>query len=289
MTLTTLINAVLVGCIYGLIGLSVSLAYGVARLLNWAYGNMFIFLMYIAWTLIQATTMDILTVIPIVVVISICLFFVVQKVTQPYVLAENELGQLIMTLGISQIIYGLIHYIWGPRPKAIFTNYALLSVHVGSVYIQVPYLLVGLAGIIPIILVHIFVTRTWRGKALQATAQNKMLIRVCGISLNSVYLLLILFMGAIAGFAASFLFGLWGVEASDGDFYITLAFVVTLMLGRSIIGALLAGIFVSLAETLAQVYLGGWSTGMATDILFLLLLLIQNVLKGRSNAEGGFA
>ena len=273
---TVLIQSFLVGCLFGLIGLGISLLYGVARVINWAYGNMFIFLMYFTWALARGMRIDPLLTVPAIVVLSFLLFFVAHKVIEPLVMREDFIGQLLVTLGISLIFYGLIYFIWGPSPKHMMTKYSLSTIKLGETIVQLPYLIIGLAGIIPIILIHIFVTKTWYGKAMRATAQNKMLVRICGIKPAQIYLLVTFFVALAAGLAAPFLFSLWGVKPTDGGFYISLAFVVTLLVKPgSIISALKGGIIISYAELLALCVLGAWAGGMATWTLFIILLLIR--------------
>jgi len=286
-----LIQTFLIGCLYGLIGLGVSLLFGVAKVINWAYGNMFIFLMYLSWTFASKLGIDPLLAVPIGVVFSIPIFFIVHKTMEPLVFKENVIGQLVVTLGFSLIFYGLIYVIWGPATKSLMSQYSMSTIKLGETIIQLPYLIIGLAGIIPLVLVHFLVTKTWYGKAMQATAQNKTLTRIFGIRPEMIYYLVVVVVAVAAGLAASLIFTLWGVQPTDGSFYISLAFVVTMIYRPgSIIGALIGGLIVSYAELLVKSLLGNWATGVATYVLFIILLLVrQHGIRKSVGLKGGIS
>lgn len=273
---TVLLNAIFVGCIYGLIALGISMLYGVAKVINWAYGNMLMLLIYFSWALYYSNTIDPLLVVPVTIAVSIPLFFVVHKIIESQVINEDSMGQLLITLGISTILYGLIISTFGPSPKGRVTEYSLWTFNIGDVIIQLRYLILGVIGLILLTLMHLFITRTWYGKAIQATAQNKMLSRICGISLRQIYYLAVVLVALITGLVAPFILTLWGVEPSDGAYYLSLAFAVTLIAKPgSVISALAGGIGISLTEMLTTLILGGWASGMSTSIIFIILLLIR--------------
>ena len=288
---SSLIQALLIGCLYGLIALSISILFGVAKVINWAYGNMFVFLMYCSWGISVATGVDPLLLVPLMAVISIPLFFVLHRFIEPLVFKEDIIAQLVVTLGFSMIFYGLIYVIFGIQNKNIMSRFTLSTIKFGDTIIQLPYLIVGIVGFVLLIISHFLITRTWYGKAIIATAQNKTLIRIFGIKLEKIYYIVIAAVAIIAGIASSFLFTIWGVTADDGSFYITLALVITLLVKPgSVLSALLGGIIISYMQLLTVSLLGNWSGPISVYILFIIVLLLrQNGIRKKAGLKGGIS
>jgi branched-chain amino acid transport system permease protein len=271
---TEIIAGILIGGIFGLIAQGVSLQWGVMKAVNWAYGALLMLFMYITYFLFVDYGISPFLSILISIPIAIAIGFVIQKFVVSRTIYD-ESRQLWATLSIGIVIAGLLMFFFGENTLGIHLSFTDSSFNVWGTLIQIPLLIVGVVGAVSCVILHLFVTRTWYGKAIRATAQNRAMASVVGVNTTNVYMYVSMLSLAIAAMSGAFLLLVYAVNPDVGPFYITLAFVVT-VIGRpgNVLGSLLGGIVIGLTGTFVAIYIGEWATSLAPFIILIALLLI---------------
>ncbi|MHA1492933.1 MAG: branched-chain amino acid ABC transporter permease [Candidatus Thorarchaeota archaeon] len=271
---TVIIAGLLLGGIYGLVASSISLYFGVMKAVNWAVGNLLIMFVYISWILFTSVGWDPMLSIVVQIPVAIVVGIVLQRGIFDGLKEQGR--QLMATLGFSVAIYGGIIYLFGVDQRGILLPYTFDSLYFGDIIIQVPRLISGVAGIAMLIIIHLYITKTWHGLAIRATAQNPMMAEISGINVKNIHLLVSVISMVALALAGPLLLIIFTIDPANGGYYITLAFVITLIGGSgNILGALVGGLFLGLSEVLITWFFGSWVTGFSTFLIFVIILLIM--------------
>jgi len=271
---TVLIAGLLLGGIYGLVASSISLYFGVMKAVNWAVGNLLIMFVYISWVLFTSVGWDPMLSIVVQIPVAIVAGIVIQRGI--FDSLKDQGRQLMATLGLAVAIYGAIIYLFGVDQRGILLPYTFEALFIGDTIIQIPRLISGVAGIAMLIILHLFITKTWHGLAIRATAQNPMMAEISGVNVKNIHMLVSVISMVSLALAGPLLLIIFTIDPANGGYYITLAFVITLMGGSgNILGALAGGIGLGLSEVLITWFFGSWVTGFSTFLIFVIILLIM--------------
>jgi len=257
--LNGLANGLIVGGIYALIGVSLTLLYGVLRVVNFAHGEFVIAGSFFAFVLFSTLKIPPLLALPLAAVAFFVAGWLLYYVLIPRLALSDdpELMSFLMFYGVSIAAAALMLLLFEADSRSIDFTFTPVSVQVGPIYISTARL-VALAITIAIsIALALFLFRTLPGKALRAAIMNPEAIQIMGVD--------IVRLSAFAFALASALAGVTGVlvalvfpafNAFSGAEYTIIAFIVVVLGGLgNPVGALLAGVVFGLAEQMATVFL----------------------------------
>ncbi|TET18413.1 MAG: branched-chain amino acid ABC transporter permease [Dehalococcoidia bacterium] len=273
---TPLVMGVLLGGLYGLIALGLSLVFGVMRLINVAHGDLVILGTYFAYFAFTILGIDPILSLFIGMPLLFALGFAIQKYLMSRSFGISMEVPLIIAFGISLIIQNVNQIIWTPLSRGLTTSYALESFVVGGVRIPLAYLLDFIAALIVMLLLSQFLRRTYLGKAIVAASQDTRAAQLMGINTARIYALTFGIAMATAAVAGVFLGITFPFTPISGIAFLIIAFGVIIIGGLgSMLGTFIGGIVLGLAQTLGGYFLGAAAQMLIAYIIVLVVLAIR--------------
>lgn len=271
-----LVSGLLTGAVYALIGVGLTLLFGVVKVINFAHGSLMMLGMYISYVLFRHFSID--PYVSVIVTIP-CLFalgMAIQALLVDRVLAAPHLAQFVLTLGVLLVIENTVASIAGVDFLIVNVAYAAESIPLGHVLISVPRLATFVLTVVVILVLFAFLRRTDTGKAIQAAAEDVRGAMLVGINVKRMYRLAFGISAASAGMMGSVTTPFFYVNPFVGDTFILTAFVVVFLGGMgSFVGALLGGLIVGVVESIGAIVLPGSMNQFVTSALLVLILVFR--------------
>jgi len=273
-----LVNGILWGGLFALIGMGLSLVFGVMNLINVAHGDLVILATYFAFFLSTGIVLrhnlplDIDPILSLVIIIPVMfgLGYAIQKFLLNRARTVSAEAPLIIAFGISLIIQNAALRLWTPMARRLTPPYALDVFIIGPVRIPLVYLIAFVAALIMVFLLREFLRRTYLGRAISATAQNKRASHLMGVNTGRVYSFAFAIAMAVAAVAGICLGLIFSFTPEKGIAFLIIAFGVVIIGGLgSMVGTLLGGIIMGLVMTF-----GGFLLDTRWQMLLLYLVVI---------------
>ncbi|MGH7662026.1 MAG: branched-chain amino acid ABC transporter permease [Vulcanimicrobiaceae bacterium] len=279
------VDGLLIGGIYALVSIGVTLIFGVVKIVNFAQGEFVMIGMYISFFLATRLHVDPL----LSLLVSMPVLFVVGVLLQHFlirrVLGLGDMPQIFLTFALSVLLMNVALLLFTADYRTVQTPYSEASFHVGNVYVSVAKLIafvvaMALSGALTLLLHHTDV-----GKAMRAAAQNRDVAMLMGINTNRVFAVAVGLALAIAGAAGSLLMPFYPVYPTVGQVFVLMAFVAVVLgtLGN-VTGALIAGLMMGIAESLGIQFVGADS-----GLIVVFLMLLATLALRPSGLFGGWA
>lgn len=271
-----IVMGVLLGGLYGLIALGLSLVFGVMRLINVAHGDLVVFGSYFAYAVMTMLGVD-----PIVsLVAGMPLLFVIGFGIQKFLLARafkiSMEAPLIIAFGISIIMQNLFQMTWSPLSRGLTTTYALESFALGPIRIPLVYLLNFLVSLAAMLLLREFMRRTYLGRAINAASQDRRAALLMGINIERIYAYAFAIAMAVAALAGVFLGLTFPFTPVSGVAFLIIAFGVVVLGGLgSLPGTFIGGIVIGLAQTIGGHFFGTTAQMLVAYIIVLIILTMR--------------
>ncbi len=273
---TPILIGIMLGGLYALIALGLSLIFGVMRLINLAHGDLVILSSYIAYAMITYLGIDPVLGLFISIPFMFALGFVIQKYLLGRGFAISSETPLIIAFGISLVLQNLNQILWTPLSRGLNTSYSHMSFFLGDRQLPVTYLLDFAAGIIVMLALRLFLTRTYLGRAINAASQDKRAAQLMGINTNRVYGYAFAIAMGSAAVAGVFLGMTFPFTPTSGISLLTIAFGTVVIGGLgSMLGTFLGGIMLGVCQTLGGHLFGPASQMLIVYVLVLVVLAIR--------------
>jgi branched-chain amino acid transport system permease protein len=280
---TPIVTGILLGGLYTIIALGLSLVFGVVKEMNIAHGDFVILGSYLAYAALTIIGID-----PILsLVIGMPLMFGIGFAIQKYILNRafkiSMDATLIIALGLSVILQNVFQLVWSPMSRGFSTPYSMASLSAGPLYIPLIYLLNFIAAIIVTLFLREFLNRTYIGRAIRAAAQDRQAAHLMGINTYQVYAFTFAIAAVFAAIAGVFLGLTFPFTPTSGISFLIIAFGVVVLGGMgSIMGTLIGGIVFGLAQTLGGNFFGvGAQFLVAYVVVFVVLAAVPRGIFGR--------
>ncbi|MBM4260040.1 MAG: branched-chain amino acid ABC transporter permease [Deltaproteobacteria bacterium] len=280
-----IISGVLTGLVYGLMALGLSVIFGVARVVNFAHGEMMTIAMYAAVMLFAGLKLDpFITVIPIAAAFCVLGYFLQCAVIQPFI-TRPEHSQFILLLAIAVIMTNLLLILFGPDARSVQLDALLQSIEIGPLLIDRGKLYAAMVAAATAAALFGFFRFTFTGTAIRACADNWLGARVVGLDVKKLYALAFGLGSACVAVAGCMMTLLVDLTPNLGPAYTLLAFVIVIVGGLgSMTGALLGGVLIGVSEALAGLFIVPSAKSMFSFALLIVVLLFrpQGLLGHRS-------
>jgi len=266
----------LMGGVYSLIALGLSLIFGVMRVINFAHGEMMVFAMFISITLLQWLGIDPFFSFVMCAVFMFGVGYAVQMVFVNRILVLKEAMQVLVLVGLAIIFENTTLMIWGGSDLSPKTSLALASIRLGPVSIDVARLVVFILSILITLLVLLFLRKTDIGKSIRAAADNRLGALIVGTPINRVYAICFGIGSACVGAAGALLVPLMPAKATMGAPFTVVSFVIVILGGMgSLSGALIGGLIIGVAESLGTVFLPSSMKQVVSFSIMVIILLFK--------------
>jgi branched-chain amino acid transport system permease protein len=274
--LQTLASGVLIGLIYALVAIGLTMIFGVMDIVNFAHGEFLMLGMYSTFWLFALYALDPLLTLPLTVLMLFAFGVLLYRLLIVRIINAPMLSQIFTTFGIMILLRGVAQFLWKPdfrsiENSAVSGSFKLLGLQLGK-----PQLVAGIGAVLVTGLVYFFLNRTRLGAALEATAADKDAARLMGIDSHKMFSLAWGIGAACAGAAGVLLSTFFPIFPDVGANFILLAFVVVNLGGfGSVTGAFWAGILVGVIEVMGGLLLGPQYKLAIVLVLFLGVLMFR--------------
>jgi branched-chain amino acid transport system permease protein len=273
----TIVAGLLIGGIYSLIGIGMTLIMGVMGIINLAHGQLMMVAMYITFVLSAYLHID-----PYFsLLVSMPALFLLGALLQKYllnplmktdsILPEN---QVLMTVGIGMVLTEIARFIFSSDYKSVKTPYADTTFFIGQISFSLPMCIAFLVALAFTGALFWFLLKTDIGRSIRATAQDKEAATLLGINSNRITIITFGLGSALVASAGTLLIPIFYLFPDIGGPFTLKAFVITILGGLgSTVGAIVGGIVLGLAESLGATYIGMGYKEMIGFIIFVLVLV----------------
>ena len=275
MFIQLLVSGLLLGGIYALLSLGLSLMLGVSNFTNFAHGDFVMVGMYLAFCCFQWFGLNPYFSLPIVAVMSIVIGAIIFFVGRRTIGADAGIRQILFTLGLSMVLQNLALLFFKADYKSIpspFTN----SIGIGDVYISQGLLITFVIAIVVTALFLCFINYTNVGRAMRAVGDDRHASYLMGIPVERVDLLTFILGIGLACLAGALLMTVYAVTPTSGTSYNLIAWVTVVLGGLGHLqGALLSAVLIGICENISGFYLGADLRQAVYFVLFLIVLVVR--------------
>lgn len=273
--LQQLMNGIVSGTAYALIGLGLTLIYGVMELTNFAHGEFSMIGGFVTFYLVSQYQGNYLVAIIFAAIAAAVIGLIVNLLAFYPLRKSNPLNLMLGSLGVSIVLVNLCQYLYTADPRKVPTDFMKSIYHVGSASITGQRLLVIVASVLLAAATYLLVQRTGFGRALRATSQDAETALLYGVNTDRVAFLTFALGTALAGATGAMLGPLFNVYPTMGISLTTKAFVVVVLGGMgSVPGAILGGLTIGLTESFSSIL-----SSRYTDLFVYLILLLVLIFK----------
>ena len=285
--ITTLINGLSLGGIYAMIALGYTMVYGIAKMLNFAHGDIIMVGGYTIFVFMNMTGQPLLA-IAAAVVCCVLLGVTVEKLAYKPLRAASPLAVLITAIGVSYFLQSIAQIVFGSSPKMV--NIADLGkITVVGISVQVYTLVTLVSSIAIMVVLTVFVKYTKTGRAMVAVSEDKAAAQVMGVNVNNIITVTFAIGSALAALAGLFyLLKAPSLANTFGAMPGIKAFTAAVIGGiGSIPGAMLGGILLGIVETVAYRIpaVAAYTDAIEFAILIIILLVKPTGLLGKRRRE----
>ena len=273
--LATILDGLSLGAIYALIALGYTMVYGIAKMLNFAHGDIIMVGAYAILVTLNATGHPILGVIAAVIVCTV-VGIVIEKVAYKPLRGASPLAVLITAIGVSYLLQSIAQLIFGSKSQAV-TITETHMVNIGSAELNLNTLLTLVVGAVIMVALTLFVKFTKTGRAMQAVSEDRGAAQLMGVNVNKIIMITFAIGSALAACAGVFyLMQIPSVSPTLGSMPGIKAFAAAVIGGiGSIPGAMLGGVILGVVEKLALSVpvLAPYATAIEFALLIVILLV----------------
>lgn len=282
--LQSIISGILIGGVYALIGIGLTIIFGVMRVINFAHGDIMMVGMYLTYFLFTLLGIDPFLSVLITMPLMFLFGAIMQKVFINRILGTLPQNQILLTIGLGLIMSNTAMMAFTSDYKILTTPYSSSSFTIAGISISQPLLISFLITCVITACLYWFLMKTDTGQAIRATAQDREAAQLMGINVKWMSILSFGIGAAMAGTAGALIAPTYYIFPQVGSAFTLKAFVITVLGGMgSIVGATLGGIIIGLVESVAAVTISSdWKDVVVFSIFLLVLLVKPSGLMGKS-------
>ena len=266
--ITYLINGISLGSIYAIIALGYTMVYGIAKMLNFAHGDVIMIGCYVVFMTMSGMNMNPLLSVILAVVVCTVLGVIIEKVAY-----KPPLAVLITAIGVSYLLQNIALLIFGADTKSFSSVVPLQNIKIGGITITGVTVVAVLACIVIMIGLMIFIKKTKAGQAMLAVSEDKDAAQLMGVNVNGTISLTFAIGSGLAAIAGVLLCSAYPtLTPYTGSMPGIKAFTAAVFGGiGSIPGAFIGGILLGIIEILGKAYI---SSQLSDAIVFAVLIIV---------------
>ena len=272
----SVVSGVLTGSLYAMIGVGLTVVFGVMRIINLAHGDLVMLGMFGAFWAHALLGIDPFVSIVLWVPVMFLAGMLIYRFLLKPIIPGGELNTLLYTAGLSLLIANVALFAWTGDYRTIKLRYALTPLRPFGIAVPIPLAIAFLLAIVITVCLYLFLARTDPGRAIRATSQNPEAAALMGIDVDRISMLTFALGSALAGAAGVLLAPSLYLYPTVGELLVAKCFVIVVLGGLgSVSGAIAGGILLGLVESLGAVYVSVAYKDTIGFVIFLLVLLLR--------------
>jgi branched-chain amino acid transport system permease protein len=283
-----LVNALILGSTYALLGIGLTLIFGIMRVVNFTHGELYALGAYAVFFLEVSLGVNFFLALVLAVIIGCAVGAAIEFVLlRPLVDADIDTTMLVM-IGAWIVMQNTELFYWGGVSKAIMTPFPDEPLQVGPIFVSWLRLFVLVMALILIAATYVLINRTKLGKAMRATFQDRDTAALMGVNIKGIYTATFAIGSGLAAAAGALLGPVFLVTPSMGDLASLKAFAIVILGGLgNITGATLGGFILAFVEEIGAGYISsGYRDAMGFLIIIIVLLFKPTGLFARAERIG---
>ena len=267
------INGLSLGSVYAIIALGYTMVYGIAKMLNFAHGDVIMVAGFVIYTMVNSLGVNPIVAVLISVIVCTALGVTIEKIAYKPLRKATPLAVLITAIGVSYFLQNLALLIFGSDTKMFTSVVKFPQLKLGEITITGETIVTIIACIIIMVCLTLFIKKTKAGQAMLAVSEDKDAAELMGINVNATISLTFAIGSGLAAIAGALLCSQYtSLTPYTGAMPGIKAFVAAVFGGiGSIPGALIGGLLLGVIENLSKAYI---SSQMADAIVFSVLIIV---------------
>jgi branched-chain amino acid transport system permease protein len=267
------VNGLLLGGLYALVALGLSIVFGVLRLINLAHGEVLIGGAYVAYVISAHLGIGPFLALPLVVIVVAALAYLVQRFLLTGLLVRGAEGALVATFGISMLMQGVFSQAFSSTPKSLTSSWSTSGFTVAGVQIRSVYLLAFLIAAVLCGSAHLVLTRTRAGTLVRAAAADPSTAGLMGIDIRRVYAVTFALSAGVTAVGGILLGVTFSFTPDAGVPYLLIGIAVVVLGGvGNVLGTFAGAVLLGLVQSLAAAQFGGGYRDLSVYLLFFIVL-----------------
>ena len=271
--LNYLVSGLSLGSVYAIIALGYTMVYGIAKMLNFAHGDVIMVGAYVCFFAFTRYGLNPFISVILAMLVCTCLGIVIEKLAYKPLRAAPSLAVLITAIGVSYLLQNLALLFWSSNQKVFNSIIPNESIEIGGLTVSYITILTIVVCVVIMILLTTFINRTKLGKAMRAVSEDKGAAQLMGIDVNTTISVTFAIGSGLAAIAGVLLCSAYpNLTPTTGSMPGIKAFTAAVFGGiGSIPGAFLGGLLLGVIENLAKAYI---STQISDAIVFGVLIIV---------------
>jgi branched-chain amino acid transport system permease protein len=287
LVLQSLLSGIMMGVVYALLGLGFSLSWGVMKVINISHAAFGLLGAFLAYAMLRWWGLDpFLSLAVTTPLLFVAACFIYRILIVPITKAREVIvSSMILTFGIAIILENLMLVIWGPDPRLLTTSYTNKVLILGPIYLQYPRLAAFLLSVAGVILIYLFLKKTFTGKAVRAAWQQPDAAQLYGVNLKQISMITFGLAVASSGAGGVGMAMLYSFEPHSHNLWLIYLFLVVIVGGvGNVFGAAAAGLIIGIITGLSLAVLPYQWVNLLTFGLLTVILLVRP--EGLFRSEG---
>ncbi len=267
-----LLNGAIIGTLYGIVALGVTLTFGITGIVNFALGAFMMLGAYAAWYFTDEVGLPYFAAVPAAVIVTAVGGFIADQALFRFT-RNNLVNGLLVSIGLIAVMEGGALLTWTSTPKDM--HYVLPGV-IRAFGLVVPKMKLAVFALLLVVILATYaaLTRTWIGRAAYAYAQNPEAARLMGVDTGRLQTGVVVYSTALAGLGGALYASLYSVEPTMGSLYILKAVESAILAGiGSVLGSLFGGVILGVTESIGSIFLPS-AFRDAFGLVFLVAILL---------------
>ncbi len=281
-----IINGLVLGHAYALVAIGWTVLLGVAKLVNFGHGQMYMLGAFTTWWVMAEYGLPYVVAVPVSMVVGIVIGYLMQRIMLQLTIRQDLVSIMIVTLGFGHVLGGVASLLFGSTGQILNTPLSTRNVYVGSLWFTYQDVAIVVVTIVVFLALKLVMERTRLGRLARMVAEDPKLAQLAGIDVKKVYLGIFAFEGAAVALAAALVAPRTPILTSMGFDEVIMTFVVVVLGGiGSITGSYVAGIALGLFTAFFGAYVSAAYTTAAAFAVLIAVLVVRP--GGLASTAGG--
>jgi len=266
------VNALMLGSTYALLGIGLTLIFGIMRVVNFTHGELYAFGAYMMYMVVMALQVNFFVALALAVILGAALGALIELVLLSRLRGADIDTTMLIMIGAWIALQNMEQFVWSGVAKSIDNPFPASPLVIGPVSVAWNRLFVFAMAVALIVATYALINRTKIGKAMRATFQDRQTAALMGVQINGIYTATFALGSGLAAAAGALLGPVYVVYPSMGDLAALKSFAIVILGGLgSVVGATIGGFILAFMEELGAGYI---SSGYRDAMGFLLIILI---------------